>query len=127
MTNTTDTVERRENERFHLQKRAHVVLRPHYTELGQLEDISMNGLAFRYFAMGEPSNESLELDIYSMDDDSYVKRIPFKTVSDSETGEVCFGCVTTRRYSVQFGKLTDNQISQLEHFIQNHTTAATQV
>ncbi|MBW1860096.1 MAG: hypothetical protein JRI70_08495 [Deltaproteobacteria bacterium] len=83
--------------------------------MGQIIDVSMGGLAFRYVGTEEPSNG--ELSIFLAERDFYVGQIPFRTVSDFEiAGKTSSTSVTLRRSGVQFGKLTDHQTSQMEHF-----------
>jgi hypothetical protein len=74
-------VERRRHKRFQVPEGAQVSLRLPKTRMGQIIDISMGGLAYRYV------------------DDGF-----------------------TRRSSVKFGQLTNEQISSLEYFIENHTS-----
>jgi hypothetical protein len=66
---------------------------------------------------------SFELEIFLADNSFYLEKIPVMTVSNLQIAdEVPFSSITTRRHGVQFGELLDYQISQLEYFIQNHTT-----
>jgi len=121
-----EIVERRKHKRFQVQDSAFVVLRapwPHSTKVGQIIDMSGQGLAFRYIAGEERSNGSFKLEILLGDHSFYLNKIPFKTVSDCEVAnEVPFSCIQMRRTGVQFGDLAPNQISQIEYFIRNHTT-----
>ena len=121
MTNKKQIVERREHKRFKVQEGASVVLRAHSIELGQIIDVSRNGLAFCYVSSQQPSSGSFELVILSSDHGFYLDEIPFKIVSDFEMNDDPLSFSTTRRCSVQFGKLRRKQVSRLEYFIQNHT------
>ena len=114
-------VERRRHKRFKAQMGASVVLRAHSIELGQIIDVSRDGLAFRYVSSQQPSSGSFELVILSSEADFYLDEIPFKIVSDFETNDDPFSFSITRRCSVQFGKLRRKQETQLEYFIKNHT------
>jgi len=114
-----EIVEQRRYKRFQVPKGTFVGLGPHDTKVGQIIDVSMGGLAFRYVGDAEPSNG--ELDIFLSERDFYVGRIPFKTVSDFEITGRIGSSISMRRSGVQFRKLTRGQTSQLEHFIQNHT------
>jgi len=115
-------VERRENERFRVKNDAFVALRPHYTKLGQISDISMGGLSFHYMSREELPNESFDvLDILVTNDDFFLEKVPFEIVVDLELTKVPLSHVTIKRCSVRFGALTDDQRSQLEDFIDNHT------
>lgn len=115
--------ERRKDRRFSPRTGAFIVLRPDYTKLGQIIDVSAGGLAFRYMAGERLTIRSAEMDIFIGNNGFHLARIPFETVSDFETGhDIPFSSITMRRSSVKFGKLTDSQLAELKHFIQNYTT-----
>jgi hypothetical protein len=112
-----EMVEKRQHKRL---KGTFVGLGPHDTKVGQIIDVGMGGLAFRYVGSEEPSNG--ELDVFLNERDFYLGRVPFRTVSDFEiTSRRDSISTAMRRSGVQFRKMKPNQISQLEYFIQNHT------
>ena len=117
-------VDRRRHKRFQVRETAFVVLRaPFSTNVGQITDISIDGLAFRYIDGVKRTNSYSELDILLSNRSFYLDKIPFKTISDCKApNKVPFSSIEMRRSGVQFGKLTPNQISQLKYFIWNHTT-----
>jgi hypothetical protein len=89
---------------------------------GRIIDISREGLAFHYVTSEGGSNGSFELGILFAYHGFYCEKIPVKTISDFEVpDETRVNSIATRRRSVQFGELTEDQISQLEYFIQNLT------
>jgi hypothetical protein len=115
-----EMVEKRQHKRFQVPKGTFVGLGPHDTKVGQIIDVGMGGLAFRYVGSEEPSNG--ELDVFLNERDFYLGRVPFRTVSDFEiTSRRDSSPTAMRRSGVQFRKMKPNQISQLEYFIQNHT------
>ena len=120
------TIERRKHRRFYAETGAAAVFRRPWPEscgLGQIIDISMDGLAFRYTARGERLHGSHQLEIVWGDCSVRLKNIPFKVISDLDTPNAApLNSIETRRGRVQFGELRPDQISQLEYFIQNHTT-----
>jgi len=120
--------DRRRHKRFHVRDTAFVVCRapwPLPTNVGQITDISVDGLAFSYIAGEKRSNNSSELDILLGNRSFYLDKVPFKTISDCKApNKVPFSSIEMRRCGVQFGKLTPDQISQLKNFIWNHTTVA---
>jgi hypothetical protein len=118
----TEFVERRRHQRFQVPKNVFVTLGPHYVKLGQMIDVSMDGLAFCYKDREEPSDESFELDIFLAGNSFYLYKVSYETISDFETKGVPLRSPTMRRCSVQFGQLTHHQISQLKHFIENYAT-----
>ena len=117
------SVERRKHKRFKVPKDAFVVLRSDYLKLGQIEQVSMNGLEFRYATSEGSLNEPFELDIFLAGTAFYLYKVPFKTVSDSEAAKSTpFPSLPVRQCIVKFGELTLNQKSQLEYFIHNYTS-----
>ena len=115
-------VERRKHKRFQVQDDAIAVLRPSINKRGPIIDISRGGLAFRYITGKDSSGRSSKLDILLTDLRFYVGHMPIRTVSDFEvTSDLPFRGIKRRRRSVQFGKLTQEQMSHLERFIRDHT------
>ena len=113
---------RRNEMRFQVQKGALAVQNGQARLMGQILDISRNGLAFHYIDDGKKSNGSYYVDILLTKKGYYLKKIQSKIISDFEIiNKVPFSSITMRRRSVKFGELMGEQISQLEYFIQNHT------
>jgi hypothetical protein len=125
MPNRKRRIERRKYKRFRVPKNAFVLLRPHDSEVGQIIDISSKGLAFDYAGSEQLSSELSELDILITDNHFRLNKVPYKTVSNFETYESPSGSIRKRRCGVQFGGLTESQISQLKHFIQRYTSGET--
>jgi hypothetical protein len=71
----------------------------------------MGGLAFDYLTGKAPSIEATNLEVFLTDS---LFRLAIYEM------EHC--TLHKRRCGVQFGELTENQVSQLEHFIENFTT-----
>jgi hypothetical protein len=107
----------RKYKRLRAQNGAFVDLRISPIKVGEIVDISRGGLAFRYLDVGERPKESFELDMYSTHNDFRTGKVPVKTIWDRETaGELGF-FTKTRLRGVQFGKLTQNQFSELKRFV----------
>jgi len=122
MTAEAERVERRGDKRFHASTGAFAVLGPNSTKVGRVIDISLSGLAFRHADQEEPLDGLNELDVFMIDDDFHVNKIPFEAVSDFEmTNEGTLAFMRTRQSGLRFGELTPAQRSRLEYFIQNHT------
>jgi len=122
MTNARIQVERRKHQRFQVQNGAFVVLTPPDTKVGRIVDISMGGLAFHYVGTEESSRESTQLSIFSGDCSFYLYRVTCATVSDLRAYATGLAPLSIRRHSVQFGELTHDHASRLEHFIRNYST-----
>jgi hypothetical protein len=120
---TEKYVERRKYTRFRTRNGALIELRSQRGKLGEIIDISKGGLAFRYIDIGDRPKGSFELDIFLKETGFRLEKVPAKTISDSRTTKYFpFSSTKTRRQGVEFGELTQKQISQLEHFIRNYTT-----
>jgi c-di-GMP-binding flagellar brake protein YcgR len=105
---------------------AYAAFRPRWPRssiMGNIVDISLGGLAFRYIPSPKASNRSSHIDILLTDGSFCLNKVPVQTISDFETdAETSIG-LETRRCSVQFGDLTDNQKSDLRYFIQTYASA----
>jgi hypothetical protein len=121
-------VERRKFRRFRVKHPAFVVFNTQPTKLGEILDVSMNGLSFRYMVDSEELvNQSRELDILYGDDDFYLDKLHFRTVADRMTNNgLPFSTMIMRRRGVQFCELVEAQQSQLEYFIKHNTSGETQ-
>ena len=92
--------------------------------VGNIVDIGMGGVSFRYIAREEPPHKLSYLDILLPDGSFHLDRMPVGTVSsDFEVENERSAHFFTRRCRVKFGALTDHQKSGLTHFIRTHTTA----
>ena len=114
------SAERRKHNRIRVKSHAFVGVGPHFNQVGPLTDISKGGLAFCYTARKKQPN-GLSLDIFLTDGDFYLSYVPFKAVFDSEISNNTAGYAPIRRCRVQFGDLTESQVSRLEYIIQKHT------
>jgi hypothetical protein len=85
-------------------------------------DISMGGLAFSYVAGEDQPNRSYELGILLAEHSFHLTKIPFETIWDKEAEQLPSISLRMRRCGLQFGELTRDQKSQLEYFVQHHTT-----
>ena len=92
-------------------------------DIGQLLDISREGLALRYFVYEEKKRDYSELGIFLAGGNFTIDGIPFKTASDTALAERSpFSTLLFRRYGVQFQNLTPAQTSRLDYFLLNHTS-----
>jgi len=114
------SAEQRKHNRTRVKRHAFVGVGPHFNQVGPLTDISKGGLAFCYTARKKQPN-GLSLDIFLTDGDFCLSYVPFREVSDSEVPNNTAGYAPIRRCRVQFGDLTENQLSHLEYIIQKQT------
>jgi hypothetical protein len=117
-------VERRQHRRLQLEGDGVALLRTpssQSTIVGEIMDISVDGVSFRYISGEEPEEGPSELSLVSADHSFYLGSLPIRTVSDLEMAKIPFGSVSTRRRGVKFGKLGQNHKFALQHFIRNYT------
>jgi hypothetical protein len=117
MFNMKEIVNQRRYARFRVPKDAFAALGPDYIKVGQIINISMGGLVFRYHNSKGPSNAS-ELDIFLAGRAFYLYKLPFETVWDSLTDKKPCSCINMKECGLQFGNLTPHQIAQLKYFFQ---------
>jgi hypothetical protein len=121
-----DFPERRKFRRLKTAENTFALLRGQVSKLGRVIDISNGGLAFRYVSIGERLKGSFEVDLVSPRDDFRLKGFPVKVVSNFKRhSRTPSGRIRLRRVGVQFGELTHDQISQLQHFMRNNTAGET--
>ena len=120
------TVERRKNKRYKAVEGAYAAISPHSHKLGQIIDISMGGLSFKYI---DTSNEEIEEEsvqeetVFLSSMGYYVGDLPFKTVSDYEvTNTPSFSSMKVRKRHVQFSDLSFKQLFDLDYYLRNNVS-----
>lgn len=121
MVDKIESHQRRRFRRFRAEEGAYVALKARKRKLWQILDIGMGGLAFRYIPLETEIKKSSELEITTRDTLVSLGGIPYRSISDCEIHGEFISNHQLRRHSVQFGKMTGNQLSRLEYFFQNHT------
>jgi hypothetical protein len=125
MTHTKERAERREHKRFKVENGAFVGLGPRYDKVGRIIDISMGGLAFRYFGSREANGSCLA--VFFTETNFHLDEVQIKTISDFEIADkLPSSSITASRCSVQFMSLTEKQRFQIEFFIKNYATGETE-
>jgi hypothetical protein len=121
----TVETERRKFIRFLAQETAFAVLRPDFTKLGKIKDISEGGLAFHHVAYERQNEESSAIDIFLTGNRFYLGRVPCKIRYDiklDERYQIPIDRIERRRCGVQFGPFTEEQTAKLSFFLKNHVT-----
>lgn len=119
--------ERRITERYQAVDGALAALSPESGRVGQIQNISLNGLAFRYIA--EHSSEAdldgtINLQIMFAGEGVWLEGIPAKWVADIDIPpDASFSSIPLRQTCLQFLSLTDAQKKRLKEFIRRHTNA----
>ncbi|MCP4761743.1 MAG: PilZ domain-containing protein, partial [archaeon] len=81
------TIERRKNTRYKAVEGAYAAVSPNSHKLGQIIDLSMGGLAFKYIdtSSDDPENkQDPDETIFLSSMGYYVGDLPFKTIADYE-------------------------------------------
>ena len=114
-------VDRREYERYNVSNDASVLLRNGNNHVGQLLNISIDGLALSYVSGDKRIEGWFHIYLFSREK-FFLKNIPLRVVSDSLIEDTTIlNTLVKKRCGGQFGKLTPFQRSCLDHFIANHT------
>ena len=108
--------------RFLPQDETYVVLRPDFTKLGRLINISKGGLAFRYIAHQRQEQAPTHLDLFVFNDAFYLPRIPCRVIYDIRLSEKqrSSASLERRRCGLELGEVTEVQASQLELYLKKH-------
>ena len=114
--------ERRRQKRFKAREGAFAALVDQESRLGQIKDISLQGLSFRYIDNHEKLKNASELKIIINNQGLYLDKLPFKIIFDFEIeSEFSFSRVNMRQIGLEFGDLTPVQRNRLDQFLKNHT------
>ncbi len=117
--------ERREQSRMRPKKLTYVALRPDFSKLGKIQDISRGGLCFQYMTKkeqgGDPPN--FNIDIFISDDGYYLPSIPCKMVYEKKMKKAVSHPIGLehRLCGLQFEQLSNEQNGQLSHYLDNLT------
>ena len=120
------TIERRKNRRYKAVEGAYAAVSPNSHKLGQIIDLSMGGLAFKYI---DTSSEDLkdetnpEETIFLSSMGYYVGDLPFKTIADYEiTNAPSFSSMKVRKRHLQFTDLSFKQLFDLDYYLKNNVS-----
>jgi len=120
------TVERRKNKRYKAVEGAYAAISPNSHKLGQIIDVSMGGLAFKYIdtssddAAGHIQSEET---IFLSSMGYYVGDLPFETISDYEvTNAPSFSSMKVRKRHVRFTDLSFKQLFDLDYYLRNNVS-----
>ncbi|MFA5902835.1 MAG: PilZ domain-containing protein [Desulfobacula sp.] len=120
------TVERRKHKRYKAVEGAYAAISPNSHKLGQVIDISMGGLSFKYIDTtidDSDFEQSPEETIFLSSMGYYVGDLPFKTISDYEiTNAPSFSSMKIRKRHVQFTDLSFKQLFDLDYYLRNNVS-----
>lgn len=117
--------ERRMAKRFRAVDGALAALSPETGLVGQIQDISLNGVAFRYIADDPPGTHLdglARLQLMFAGKGIWLDGVPVKRIADVDlpTG-ASFSGIPLRQTSLQFMALTETQKTRLQDYIRRFT------
>lgn len=122
MKNIQMPVEKRSHKRLQPKDGMYAIIKYKPTILGQIINISKDGMAVRYSSNGQQSSESSELDIFIKDSHFYIEKIQIKIISDFEIADKFpSSSQKNRQRCFQFGEMKSSQLFQLDYLLQNYT------
>ena len=119
--------EKRKYIRFPAQDKAYAALGSHFSKVGKIKDISIDGLAFKYIDNTEDCvQDSSKIAIFGSENAFYLPDVACRLIYDSplyvinniqyfKTALRIKGC------GVQFTAITEYQLKKLEFFINHYT------
>ncbi len=113
------TVERRTNKRHKAIEGAYASISPNSQKLGQIIDISMSGVCFKYI---DTSNDGTQQEdsIFLCTDGYYTGDLPIKIVGDyAVTNEPSFSSMKVKKMHIQFTDFSVKQLFDLDYFLRN--------
>jgi hypothetical protein len=100
---------------------AFAVIKSKPVKMGQIVNISLDGLAFDYIEHRDEAVQVFKLDILFAADAFYLDKLLFRTIFDyAMVPKIPLNTFTIRRCGVQFGELDRLQKSRLEYFMSKH-------
>ena len=113
--------ERRNAKRLRAVDGALAALSPETGRVGQIQNISLNGLAFRYIADDSPKadlSRTFKLQLIFAGKGIWLDGLPVKWIADVDIPtDSSFSGIPVRQTSLQFIHLTESQKSRLKEYI----------
>jgi len=113
----------RNYKRFKVQKGVFIQIRGFLNLRCKIINVCRGGLAFIYNDIGKRPGEKVDLDIFFKKNRFLMKNLSVKIISDSPVSQKSlFTFRKKRQCSAQFVGLIQNQLEQLEYFINGYTS-----
>ena len=117
------TVERRKNKRYKAIEGAYAAISPNSQKLGQIIDISMGGVCFKYIDTsndGQNDRTQQEDSIFLSTVGYYIGDLPIKIVGDyAVTNAPSFSSMKVKKMHIQFTDFSVKQLFDLDYFLRN--------
>ena len=117
-------MEKRKFTRFRAQDDAFAALRGNFSKVGKIYDISLNGLAFKYFAEKRSNETFTHVDIFLSTNGFHLPDLPCTVVYDEKDSISQSNVVLAYRCGLKFEPLKEEQQNKLEFFLDNFITEA---
>ncbi len=117
--------EKRNHERHDFGDTVYAVMRPDFSNLGKLRNISMGGLCIEYLAETPSSPQCTHVDIFTSHEGFYLPEVPCALVYDEPSVGMQASDFSTchhRRCGLRFGELSREQELKIRFFIEHHAT-----
>jgi len=115
---------RREFARFKISDCVLVDLSAERFDLGEVLNVSLGGLSFRFVDEGKSMPTSGNLRTFASTQGLIFSKIPFETIwSQTKVYPLATGHIATTYSGIRFSSLTADHHRALRCFIENHTTA----
>ncbi len=118
----TDSVEKRKHPRGNVKEGLMATLEPGRGRSGQIENISQNGLAFKYLTAGDWASEDFGVNISTPNEKLSLSNVPCKYIYDILVDTNQPGLMQWHQHGVEFGELNPQQKEILNHIIQDYAT-----
>ena len=119
-------LERRKHRRYRAVEGAYAAISPNSQKLGQIIDISMNGICFKYIDTGNGDQDAgtqKEDSIFLSSMGYYVGALRFRTVNDYPIdNRRSFSLMKIRKRHVQFTDLSFKQLFDLDNYLRHNTS-----
>lgn len=121
MHNNQNLVERRRHTRFKPKDDSFAaVLSPDCNKLGPIKDISEGGLSFQYIISDEQSTDAVEIALFSMINNFYLKLPAIIVVDFVVDNPISFSSIPISQMNVKFVKINKGQEMLLDFFIRKY-------
>ena len=116
-------IDRRTHQRFKVREESFAFIESDAKILCKIKNIGRGGVSLMTIANAEQIPEIFDVDIFVSGRVFYLKDLPAKKISEIHTNSSSlFNAFIKSRIGIQFGELTDSQLSRLDDFIQNYAT-----
>lgn len=116
-------IDRRMHKRFKVRDESFAFIENDSKILCKIKNIGLGGVSLMTVANAEQIPELFDIDIFVSGRVFYLKDLPAKKISETHANSSSLFNTFIKSYiGIEFGELTDSQISRLDDFIQKYAT-----